>query len=786
MQSLISLSALFDKKIFRIPDYQRGYSWEKEQLNDFWEDVYNLVDGRYHYTGMLTLKRIPELNSSNMKDERWFVENRGYDAFHIVDGQQRITTFVILINSILNLSTSKGIEYLLGETIENIKERYIVEYNKPQNIIKAYKFGYEEKDYSYKFLRHFILGEKDEGSLTETFYTKNLAFSQFFFDKKIKKVYEKEGINGLERILKILTTNLRFNIHYIDDSFDVFVAFETMNNRGKKLSNLELLKNRLIYLTTLYPKDVLSDVEVSSIRDEINDAWSEIYYQLGKNKDNKLDDDDYLRNHWILYFKYSRKTGDDYVNFLLNKHFIPLSVYDLSEKAKKQTLMPNDILDYVRNIKSTAKYWYYSSNPEDFSKLNQEEVDWILKLDRVGIAYFKPLVVATLAKEDITSEQRLELYKVIEKFIFVYFRMAGYSTTYMSHMGYDFATQLFQDNITVDEIIKFFKDEFDNSISRAVEAFNLNVRDRFERREGYYSWHSLRYFLFEYELSLYEGTHVPKLTDWNAFTRSARDVISVEHIFPQTPTKWYWRNEFRDYTDVEQKRLTNSLGNLLALSQSINSSLQNDEFSKKKEPSNNRRGYYNGSHSEMEVAKYEDWNAESILHRGLHLIDFMEKRWEIEIDDNIKYELLGLEFMKEEREPSEELVKFVLTERDNFSTEKGSPITISDYLEDRNPVMTDMYHALVAELKTEIPNLYEYANNNYIALKLEDGLNLAEVKVQASQLKINIREPEHNPKEIGRRLPDSYGWTLNHEIIIRKYHMLQDVIKLLVKNSGNN
>lgn len=49
-----------------------------------------------------------------------------------------------------------------------------------------------------------------------------------------------------------------FNLHEIDDDYDVFVAFETMNNRGKRLTNLELLKNRLIYLTTLYDDDVLT------------------------------------------------------------------------------------------------------------------------------------------------------------------------------------------------------------------------------------------------------------------------------------------------------------------------------------------------------------------------------------------------------------------------------------------------------------------------------------------------------------------------------------------------
>ena len=46
-----------------------------------------------------------------------------------------------------------------------------------------------------------------------------------------------------------------FNLHEIEDDYDVFVAFETMNNRGKRLTNLEL--NRLIYLTTLFDESQL-------------------------------------------------------------------------------------------------------------------------------------------------------------------------------------------------------------------------------------------------------------------------------------------------------------------------------------------------------------------------------------------------------------------------------------------------------------------------------------------------------------------------------------------------
>ena len=42
MKELQTLDDIFTKRIFRIPDYQRGYSWGEKQLEEFWEDLTNL------------------------------------------------------------------------------------------------------------------------------------------------------------------------------------------------------------------------------------------------------------------------------------------------------------------------------------------------------------------------------------------------------------------------------------------------------------------------------------------------------------------------------------------------------------------------------------------------------------------------------------------------------------------------------------------------------------------------------------------------------------------------
>lgn len=804
MDSLVTLAKLFDGKIFRIPDYQRGFAWEEEQLSDFWEDLSNLTDDRNHYTGMLSFKKLEKEYINNWTDEKWIFDDKGYEAYHVVDGQQRLTTCAILINSILTFVKKIDRHYLNGESIENIKERYIIESRKPQNILKAYKFGYESDNPSFEYLRYYVFEENNPGDLVETFYTLNLHRAKKYFDEKVEKLFNEKGIEGIEFLLKKLTTSLKFNIHYISSNFDVFVAFETMNNRGKKLSNLELMKNRLIYLTTLYPEHLINTDEKNKLREKINDAWKEVYFQLGRNKNNPLNDDEYLKNHWILHFKYSRNRGDDYIRFLLDQQFHPNAVYGIPRTVKieeidehddediyiedlnnisEDALLPNDITEYIESLKSAAKYWYYISNPRDNSGFDEEEIKWLNKLDRIGMAYFKPLVVATYINDEVTTEERIKLFKVIEKFIFLCFRMAKYQASYLSHIGYSYARELYKKEKNIGEITTFFEENFIRNIPEATETFATKINANFKNGTGYYGWYDLKYFLFEYELSLSEKTFIVRLDDWTNFIRNKRDYISIEHIFPQTPTRWYWRNQFRNFNDKEQLYLSNSLGNLLALAQSINSSLQNDEFEEKKKPSKSgRRGYSKGSNSELEIYEYKDWNPKTILERGNKLLSFMEERWGFKFNDDKRYELLGLGFMREERDQGPDLLKEDFEERDRISSTYESALTISDYLEKKQQKMTDIYYVLYKKLKEKVPSFFEVAYKNYIAFKLDSKSTLAEIHVQSAQIKILISEPSKIENRIGTKISDSYGWTKNYSLIIKKMKDIDRVVEIIHDN----
>jgi len=708
MQELESLQNIFKDRIFKIPDYQRGYAWTTRQLKDFWEDVVNLPPDRFHYTGLLSLKKLERKNWSAWNDEKWLIEDRGYKPFHVVDGQQRLTTFVIFIQAISELlrvlpenSEKKEEEIYLGSfSLKAIKESYLVIEKPPQFIIKTYKFGYETDNPSFKFLKHRVFLEPNSGSIQETFYTLNLENSKQFFKENLAEFYNEYGLTEVELLFKKLTQNLMFNVYEISDDFDVFVAFETMNNRGKKLSNLELLKNRLIYLTTLYEEDELKPDERTSLRERINDAWKEVYYQLGRNKRYPLNDDDFLVAHWIMYFQYTREKGDDYIRFLLEQKFTPQNIYaktevkvssiqefeeikedneidqedvEMNGNGEEKTVLrskltPKEIEDYVNSLKSAAVHWYNTHHPVNNPDLPEIERLWIDRLNRIGIIYFRPLVTVSYLSKKINSDDRVRLFQAIERFIFVTFRLSRAFSTYRNSEFYRAARQLRNNELSIDTIIKRLNERMDYCFYSAEESeeiyfdytyFQKFIEKKFKSGGGFYNWNGLRYFLYEYEMEKVRQRGSQKI-DWKLFVKGEKDKVSIEHIYPQTPNNKCWKESFKEYKKQERHYFQGTLGNLLPLSQSINSSLQNDCFVDKKNPKYNdrkekiRQGYSDGSHSEIEVSNYPNWNADTILERSIKLLEFMEKRWNLKFEDEIAMaELLFLDFLYEEDEADE-------------------------------------------------------------------------------------------------------------------------------------
>ena len=669
-KSLNSLSKIFTEKLYRIPDYQRGYAWTEKQLKEFWGDLEQLDKGKNHYLGVLTLEEVDKSLQKEWKDDLWIIQSKNYEPYFVVDGQQRLTTAIILIQAIIECTSEN--EKLNYTTISEIKKKFIFD-SKDEGISRSYIFGYEKDNPSYEFLKTQIFGEKsDMVSLHQnTVYTHNLEDAKNFFIEKIKLL----NFEQKEEVYRKLTQHLLFNIYTISTDIDVCVTFETMNNRGKPLSYLELLKNRLIYLSIKFNVDLY---EQEKLRNSINESWKSIYYNLGRNRNNPLNDDDFLFNHYITYFdeiiagsnnveKFSisirtiRIHKEYYSTYLLEKKFtsknILLHQESIESNSTNNSLTLMEVYNYVQSLKISVEIWYNIFNPND-SNFSEPEKFWLNKLNRIrtksSILLDTTLIMVFFYKEN-DPIKRINFLKSLERLSFLLLLSNDYyySITIIHPITFlNWATALSKNTLTVEKLIKEIEEKRQSIINN--KEWLEKIKAAF-RNEGFYKWQGIKYFLYEYELHLQNQSKTNRdKMNWHEFIENRNenenenefDYKTIEHIYPQNPRKECWTSRFSNYNPREKNILRHSLGNLLPLSQPKNSTFQNKCFSEKVSGIDSIIGYEYGSYSEIEVSKYNDWTAKKILERGIKLLDFMEKNWNIIIGDKKqKADFLNLNFV---------------------------------------------------------------------------------------------------------------------------------------------
>lgn len=654
---LFTVSKIFNETLFRIPDFQRGYSWGERQLRDFWTDVVQLAEDKSHYTGVITLEAVPADIWAKWDDDKWIITSRRYEPFYVVDGQQRLTTVSILLQCILEKSDNRELNYTEAEAI---RKKYIFEKRNDQ-LARSYVFGYEKDNPSYEFLKTQIFNEESEhhSSKEETIYTRNLKVAKEFFLAKLSEFSHED----IEKIYMKVTQQLVFNVYEISREIDVFVAFETMNNRGKPLSVLELLKNRLIYLVMQ-----MSDVEEcdsASLRRNINDAWKTAYHYLGKNESRPLDDDAFLKAHlWFYYHKILSSelpTSDDLEmsrywsksmhiienspEFLLNVLFSRKRLIDGNGNGDGWVIDIKFLHDYISHLKKTAELYFQLSTPESTSFSDDEKIS----LERIGRLQgfaVNPLILAIYLEEK-SQKKRVIFLDTYERLMFCLSIKHGARALRAYQHNLEWVKRI-KGIITTDVVIQFMENLLTELFKEQSVADMLN--DWMKAGLGYYGWRSINYFLYEYELELQSlsKTNRAKIS-WSEFAKEdfREDYMTVEHIYPQKARATYWQEKFGNFKISEKRSLRNSLGNLLALSRPKNSSLGNKAFPDKVGRPSDTVGYRYGGYSENEVAACVDWDANEITKRGLKMLTFFEKRWQIDLGDlNQKYKALGLQFMQ--------------------------------------------------------------------------------------------------------------------------------------------
>ncbi|WP_100974523.1 DUF262 domain-containing HNH endonuclease family protein [Helicobacter pylori] len=577
---LLNLDGVIEKGVFEIPSYQRGYAWQEEQLKDFWNDLEHVskLGDKFHYMHSLTLR----------ESENEFESS----AFEIIDGQQRLATSLILLGLLAKITQNKDPKYSLINLEPILSYKYY-------GLSEAFRAITEEEKDLERFQTSF-----------SSFYAKNLIDAYAFFKEKISNT----PVGTLEKMFDALIKKMLFSVVELNDNrIDPFSSFETINNRGKDLSTLELLKNRLHFVA----HKICDEEDLENLQQEINDTYTRIYHDLRRFEDAHLES---FLKHFVAYY-YGEKS--DFKGRLLNTAFDAHKKYDdLYDEYEKI----NDLLLYLSH---SSKVWYFLHTLDDeelrieITPKMRGLLDKMRRLNALSNNAFLPLLLSLLtiqlavrsgSERHYTTKELEGLLEYLERFGFLIYGVAGSKNTAKKEwIGLAFkaiqACRFWEDKITIEDLPTLEKNFFKGKHS-GLELLEENIHSK-KNTEKWYQWgKALNYLLYEYELH-----HNPETT-----LKFDSSIESIEHILPQNPDQGY---SAKEKNWAKNPHIVHALGNLLLIAKNANSSLSNKPFDEK------RKEYLKGSYSEKEVAKNASFGITEIQERSEKLLDFLIARYNI-------------------------------------------------------------------------------------------------------------------------------------------------------------
>ncbi|AZL52473.1 DUF262 domain-containing protein [Helicobacter pylori] len=569
---LLNLDGVIEKGVFEIPSYQRGYAWQTKQIEDFWNDLEHVskLENKFHYMHSLTLRKSDD--------------DFGDIDFEIIDGQQRLATSLILLGLLAKITQNKDPKYSLINLEPILSYKYY-------GLSEAFRAITEE--------------EKDLEKFKTSFYAKNLIKAYEFFQEKISDT----PVGTLEKMFDALIKKMLFSVVGLNDNrIDPFSSFETINNRGKDLSTLELLKNRLHFVS----HKICDEEDLENLQQEINDTYTRIYHDLRFFKDDHLES--FLKHFVAYYYGENSKFKERLLDTAFDAHKKYHSSYDEYEKI-------NDLLLY---LSYSSKVWYFLHTLDDeelrieITPKMRGLLDKMRRLNALSDNAFLPLLLSLLTIQLVgrsaneqapyTTQELEGLLEYLERFGFLIYGVAGKNTAKNEWIELAFkaiqACRFWRDKITIEDLPTLEKSFFNRQGNSGLELLEESIHSK-KNTEKWYQWgKALNYLLYEYELH-----HNPETT-----LNFDSSIESIEHILPQKPDQGY---SAKEKSWAKNPHIVHALGNLLLIPKNANSSLSNKPFDEK------RKEYLKGSYSEKEVAKNASFGVAQIKERSEKLLDFL-------------------------------------------------------------------------------------------------------------------------------------------------------------------
>ncbi len=482
-----TINDFFSKKstIFSIPAYQRNYTWAKENCEKLLQDIINISQNKKtHFMGSITyiLHYIDDEKSLRQLQE-----------FVIIDGQQRITTLMLLLKAIEtkipNEEIKKEIDGLLNLSGQKLRLKPI------KSDKEAFDLVMQNRSHELQGVSHIKNNYK--------FFTKAL-------DNYISKGYRIEEIYGAFLRLKIVAIGLELG----ED--DPQVVFESINATGVQLKGLDLIRNYLMM------------GENSDRQKHLYDTyWVPLEDWLGER-----DLNDFIKTYLRIYLEKKLSEGEREVYYALKDHHRD-NFFD-----NIQGLM-SDMREYGRIYQiflDRDHYFLHRGDPQQLANLRLRIKD-LVKI-KFGVA--KPFVLRCardFEEGKLDYENFCEILQILISY-FVRRSVCGDPTAVLNKVLYFLCRQL-GENVSADALKRYLG----KSVGQAAFPNDDRIKVAFAVRNAYSANQACKFILLEIEKL--SNAEPPK-----------EENLEVEHFYPKTPTQ-EWRDMVGDYFTFEQDCLNN-------------------------------------------------------------------------------------------------------------------------------------------------------------------------------------------------------------------------------------
>ena len=547
VHQLRTLPEIFEGSFFCIPDYQRGYAWDEKQIDELLKDVDHLLldnSAIRHYTGTLVLSRSKKL----------------VNQYNIVDGQQRLTTLVIFFKCISLFADREDKEIIVTKYLKRGdvgNDQFVLKLNLDTN----------------KFFEKVILSDCNLENCPITLESHERLLNAY---NLINKWLSQKTASGasIEHILGVLEGRLGFLVYSPVEDAETGIMFEVINNRGKQLSELEKVKNYLIYCSI--------KLSAFSLRDDITEHWSDILQSLNKaKKTSPNEESSFLRYCLVVFFKMNKTDSQYGYDVLKSRIKIDQCLQDVEKK--NNTIIR--LQDFIQFLKLSAK-WYEHLYAPNYVGLDKAIKPLIENIRAQNVhASIMPLFLALVLKNKGKGEVLTRHLALLETLNFRVYIANGMTSRKDKGQGdlYQYASKYYYGNLlkhcvsdderTIGKVelindhqaLEYLLVSFTQNLAHDgwfEASFDLDDKSSFD----FYNWRGIRYFLMNYESSLQPNKtiNIDKILKSRSSGKT-NDYLSIEHL-------WATENRISEgqncrEVDYYQKR---RLGNFVLLELRLN------------------------------------------------------------------------------------------------------------------------------------------------------------------------------------------------------------------------